>query len=255
MRNSMNHFARTSALLLISATLPACAIKRQDVLECGLPDKSKFILRAKYDWHPISRLIPEAAERTNHSGFIVYYKAAENIEEIGPIADTQYSYNYKDLSIAKRQCSVYGLINKVPYTATSNYKTPISNKFTSINIDRDLFFSPDQGGNPPIQVREALDKLDATFSAAAIIWRPDRLIVERRVIKNKPPFSNLAVYRIESRDGGQIWTNPHITIDAEAFDLGKTYDEQCFIARPIRIDDQKIEAPFPPCPISERLPD
>lgn len=37
--------------------------------------------------------------------------------------------------------------------------------------------------------------------------------------------------------------------------LGKTYDEQCFIARLIRIDNRKIEAHFPLCPVSQALPD
>jgi hypothetical protein len=44
-------------------------------------------------------------------------------------------------------------------------------------------------------------------------------------------------------------------LEPEAFELGRTFDEQCFIARLIRIDDRKIEAHVPPCLISEALPE
>ena len=33
-------------------------IRRADVVECGLPDGSKFILRNEYLWDPIAELIP-----------------------------------------------------------------------------------------------------------------------------------------------------------------------------------------------------
>lgn len=252
----MNHFIRIAALLTVSTTLSACAIKRQDVIECGLPDGSSFVLRAKYNWHPTSKFIPEAAERTNHTGFIEYYKDPISRQEIGAISDRQYLNTYKDVQVAANYCSVYGLINKVPYSTLTGYKAPSDDHFTSMTYDRSLFYSPALGGTPPLQVREALERLDAGYGGSAIIWRPDRLVVEKLVVNRKsPPFRGIAVYRVESRDGGQTWTNPHITTEAEAFELGKTYDEQCFIARVIRIDDRKIEAHFPPCPISERLPD
>lgn len=246
-----------TTILLLCAVLAACTIRKQDEIECGLPDGSSFILRAKYDWDPFARFIPHAAERLNRTGLNAYYRAKGGKSEIGPIGGGRYPSNYNDIKIAQQLCSPFGLINGVPYVALARYKINDVDTFTSIKVDDDLFFNPHESTRVPKKVREALKSFDASYGGAAIIWHPEKLIIETGIVKKSaspPPHPTIAVYRIESLDGGQTWINPHVTTGAEAFELGKTSREQCFVARLIRIDKQKIEAHFPPCPISEALP-
>lgn len=244
--------------LLLCTTLAACTIRKQDEIECGLPNGSSFILRAKYDWDPFARFIPHAAERLNSTGFGVSYKERNKPNEINySLGSHQYDSKYRNIDIAKKYCSTYGLINNAPYNAVTHYKASGDTIFTPIKVDDELFFNPHHSTRVPANVREALERPDAGYGGTAIIWRPEKLVVETGIVKKSaspPPYPTIAVYRIESLDGGQTWINPHVTTDAEAFELGKTSREQCFVARLIRIDKQKIEAHFPPCPISESLP-
>jgi hypothetical protein len=55
-----------TCMTLMSLSIIAQAqIPREDVLECGLSDGSKFILKAKYEWNPLHRILRHTAERIN----------------------------------------------------------------------------------------------------------------------------------------------------------------------------------------------
>lgn len=71
----------------------ACGVPREDVLECGLPDGSKFVLKSKYDWDPVAALIPaDVQTEKNRTDYAVWYvsnngsvkKSLVSIEYSGP---------------------------------------------------------------------------------------------------------------------------------------------------------------------------
>ncbi|MBC9070752.1 hypothetical protein IAI53_02135 [Thauera sp. CAU 1555] len=244
------------AAVLLSATLSSCSIRTHDEIECGLPEGSSFILRSSYDWYPLARFVPHTAERLNESGILSYYKVKSSRIEIGPTSAVYGIRDYDNPQLARQRCAMYGLINKAPYKALTSYKAPGSSTFTRLNQDRDLFFSASLGGNPPNHIRDALKRLKASYGGSAIIWRPEKVIIEIALeTEDSSPPLTVAVYRIESLDGGQTWTNPHVTTETEAFELGRTFDEQCFIARLIRIDDRRFKPDFPDCPVAFALPE
>jgi hypothetical protein len=65
----------TIAMLL--AAQAGCSIQREDRLECILSNGDAFVLRAAYDWQPISvilRQVGDVAGRLNHKQFDVFYQ-------------------------------------------------------------------------------------------------------------------------------------------------------------------------------------
>ena len=57
------------------------------------------------------------------------------------------------------------------------------------------------------------------------------------------------VYQSFSADNGKTWSDPVITTDALIFQMGKRWIDQCFVARPIEFNGDKIVPDFPePCP-------
>ena len=57
------------------------------------------------------------------------------------------------------------------------------------------------------------------------------------------------VYQAFSADNGKTWSDPVITTDALIFQMGKRWIDQCFVARPIEFNGDKIVPDFPePCP-------
>jgi len=74
----------------------ACCIPREDVLECGLPDGSKFILKSKYDWDPVAALIPaDVQTEKDRTPYLIWYvnkkgivhKTTAYVDYIGPYSD------------------------------------------------------------------------------------------------------------------------------------------------------------------------
>lgn len=49
------------------------------------------------------------------------------------------------------------------------------------------------------------------------------------------------VFKSESRDMGQTWTDPVISTDAEIYELGKYEEEQSFVGRPLRYNGDPVE--------------
>lgn len=50
----------------------------------------------------------------------------------------------------------------------------------------------------------------------------------------------MAVYQSISTDAGKTWSEPIVTTHAEIFELGKSMEEQSFVAKPIRINGRSV---------------
>jgi hypothetical protein len=246
--------------LLLSATLSACSIRKHDEIECGLPDGSSFILRSSYDWYPLARFVPHAAERLNSTGFSTYYRPARGGAEIhaaGGLSRGEIIPKYNDIKFIAQLCSAYGTINGVPYILSQHYKPPGAYRYYSINVQDRLFRALIFGGTAERSQFKDVDESGMRFGRSAIVWRPNLLVMEKSLIaKDAPhPAPVIGAYRIESHDGGQTWGNPHLTREPEVFELGKPATEQCFVARLVRIDGRRFKSDFPDCPVARVLPD
>jgi hypothetical protein len=63
---------RYLALAICLSSGSAEAVKREDVLECGLPDGSKFILRSSYEWSPIPLPMGHNSRESNRVAWGAY---------------------------------------------------------------------------------------------------------------------------------------------------------------------------------------
>ena len=62
-------------------------------------------------------------------------------------------------------------------------------------------------------------------------------------------YSENSSKMVVSTDNGKTWSDPVITTDALIFQMGKRWIDQCFVARPIEFNGDKIAPDFPePCP-------
>ncbi|MBC9070753.1 hypothetical protein IAI53_02140 [Thauera sp. CAU 1555] len=259
--------APLTVALLLSATLSACSIRTHDEIECGLPDGSSFILRNSYDWYPLAKFVPHASERLNSTGFSTYYRPRNSGREIhaaGAHSASLILPKYNDLDYIARLCALHGMINGVPYVLANRYIPPGADGARKLNARDELFRAVifgrevDQPQFEDIKDLELrFDRNTVSWAVDTIIWRPDLLAIETPLVaKNAPdPAPVVGAYRIESRDGGQSWKNPHLTLKPEVYKLGKPAAEQCFVARLIRIDGRRFKPDFPDCPVAFALPE
>ncbi len=155
-----------------------------------------------------------------------------------------------------------GMVNDVPYVLSYLYMPPGMEEFQEINVQDNQFRAVIFDSKKKDQSQfEDVEERGWRFDHYTIIWRPDLLVMENALVaKDAPdPAPVVGAYRIESRDGGQTWGNPHLTIEPEVFELGKPAAEQCFVARLVRIDIKgmvrNFEASFPDCPVAFALPE
>src|SRR5690606_34787532 len=124
-----------------------------------------------------------------------------------------------DLNYIARLCALQGMINGVPYSLASRYMPPGKVAFQSINSKHELFRAVIFDSKKDQSQFKDVEELGWRFDHYAIVWRPDLLVMEKSLVaKNAPdPASVVGAYRIESRDGGQSWENPHLTLKPEVF--------------------------------------
>lgn len=230
--------------------LTACSIRQKDELECGLSDGSKFILTSEYDWYPLAMFMRSAAERARQDYWrITYLDNRKSIKTAAPVA-IAYSGS-KFIDQLRSTCLQVGKKNKTPITKMIFMGT--NSKWlpkTTIPPENIIPYVP-QDRNPSIQA--ALQKSNfrgTTFNLSFTIPKDGRLFHEQPLYRTggggyygKQIIEG--VYQSVSIDEGLTWSSPIITTNAEIFEMGKSWLDQCFIARPIKINGTRIEPDFP----------
>lgn len=216
-------------------------IPREDVLECGLPDGSKFVLKSKYKWYPQARLMRgDAAERLNQEPFHAEFKS----KTLGTVK-IRGAFGYTSLddeANAESTCAIFGIVNGIPYVGSTTLMLPNEKSFIEIEFDeRFQLFSARKENPEPI--RSLLEKLDVYPSYGAITVIKNKMVSEQALMRLKDKLI-ITVFKSVSDDGGKTWGNPIVTTDAEIFVLGRTIQEQSFIARPVSVNGKKIETHF-----------
>lgn len=229
--------------LLACTSMSASAIRREDVLECGLPEGGKFILVAKYDWEPLARIIPaDVAERLNQEPFSVYFQPKRSLRKLAIESMSVAHKSLAEYAMSAQICQRFGEKNGVPYAGTSYFLPAKSTKFVGTRFDRKLVLSDVPQRNPE-HIRLAMKDMHAYPAVGAISVINGHLVSERAVMDVKGAV--VSVFRSESHDNGESWRDPTITSRAEIFEIGKRIEQQTFIARPIRINGKKVKPDFP----------
>jgi len=261
-----------SALCLCFASAVAHAsITREDVLECGLPDGSKFVLRSKYEWATIPWPVPHHSRASKRGSWGVQYRGISGEVSSAP-ASVHFSGTYPEE--LREVCAYFGMRDGVPLVAHSYLQPsgnwlPISENFPWDKLDVHFPSEPMteakraalenlRASLPPEEARKskyaALDAAGvrgSTYLFAFILPKHGRLGYEQPLHRADAGYlfdkTFDAVYQSFSDDWGKTWSDPVIATKAEIFEIGKSSIDQCFRARPIKIDGKRIAADFTPC--------
>jgi hypothetical protein len=242
-------FLAIFALLLVIPLFPS--IHRSDVLVCGFPDGSRFILTSDYDWYPTAKLFRSVAEEMNRSWWGIKYKDAKGHRSNPPAA---VYYAGVDQNALRSGCAEAGGVR--------NKEAMVGLSYLQANGQ----WLPREGF-PWEQMRipsNAKDMLESKFGKAGFFDSPlrfgmilplrdGRLVFEHPLSRSDSGYrydkTFDGVYQSFSTDNGKTWSDPVITTDALIFQMGKRWIDQCFVARPIEFNGDKIAPDFPePCP-------
>ncbi len=240
------------SLVVLSQAACGITIPREEVLECGLPDGSKFVLRAKYDWDPLAQLIPaDITERYNEQNFKVsFYGIKKFRRSIDiPIEAIEHT-RLGDSGTAKGLCLEFALIrgNAVVYQYII-----LSNDYAIKEIKADTLKGISitaSENSPTVQSKLVAHKLEPLYGTSFFGYINGRYVHEQGLAEagqkcdsraaNEKQCLIVAVSRNISTDNGRTWIGPIITNKAEIFELGKSLREQSFVARPLRVNGKNF---------------
>ena len=244
-------FLAIFAVLLVIPFFPS--IHRSDVLICGFPDGSRFILTSDYDWYPTAKLFRSAAEEMNRKGWDIKHENAKFLRSDPP---SYVHYSGDQPNELRSVCTQAGGVrNGVvmvghSFLQQSGEWLPIKDfPWEQMRIPDDKEMHESKFGKAGFLV--------APYLFALIMPLNDgRLIFEHPLEKSRPTTDRYyyemrfdGVYQSFSSDNGKTWSDPIITTDALIFQMGKRWIDQCFVARPIEFNGEKITPDFPePCP-------
>ena len=219
-------------------------IPREDVLECGLPDGSKFVLKSKYKWYPQAKILRgDAAERLDQGPF--HAEFISKTRNLSAVVHGSFGYRPLDKENSERICAIFGQIKGIPYVGARTLMLPNSDRFVETEFDEKLRLFDARKENP-VKIRSQLESLNVYPSFGAITLIANKIAREQSLIHTENQMV-VATFRSESLDMGKTWSDPIITMNSEIFEIGKPVLEQCFIARPTAVNGKKVDARFPDC--------
>ncbi|QAU34678.1 hypothetical protein [Janthinobacterium sp. 17J80-10] len=224
----------------------SAAVTRHDVLECGLSDGSKFILRSAYEFSLVPLPLRHASRESNRKDWEpTYWRPGKDPIEVP--RTVRYS-SKANLHALKGVCSHFGLVNGHPIIGASYlkddgtwfYREDFPWKKLQVEIQsmrNDL---------TPTQSKQLQNAgIKRTSGISLLAPKNTRLVWEQPLQRKLEGYEYAvivdAVYQAFSEDGGKTWSEPIVTTKAELFEIGKPWCEQSFLAKPISINGQEIK--------------
>jgi hypothetical protein len=249
-----------SALCYVSVL--ANAIDREDVLECGLTDDSKFVLTSSYQYSLIPVPLRHATRETDRKSWNVkYFDRAGKVSNV-PTSVMFRNLEIKELSEVCAHFAMSGGILLAPFTYLQNNGSCFSlDGFYREKLHVDVLARPDSPTpaqfavmdpdplNPALRAVMTKAGIRGSTNQFAFIYLKDRqLIYEQPLYRTANGYlydKNFdAVYQSLSSDGGKTWSEPTVTNDAKIFEIGKSWLKQSFIAHPTKINGKPINVEF-----------
>ena len=251
----MPYVTRLAAMALLAAlALPASAqIPRKDVLVCGFLDGSRFILTSRYSYNVLSLIAP-IREHEHRKGWDIEYEDAKG-RQSSPPSYVHYSGNHSNE--LRSVCTQAGGVRNGLAMVRFSYLQSSGEWFSKKGFPWDQMRIPS----------DEKDMRESKFGKAGFLVAPllfafimplndGRLVFEHPLERSRSTTDRYyyemrfdGVYQAFSADNGKTWSDPVITTDALIFQMGKRWIDQCFVARPIEFNGDKIAPDFPePCP-------
>jgi hypothetical protein len=229
------------AALMGLAAGETSAITRHDVLECGLSDGSKFLLRSEYEWMALPLPVGRHGSReSKRRGWVPSYKDKSG-KEVRVPGMVEYG-GEAALAIA---CSYFGMKQGVPLAHFSFRRTDggwlAREQFPMARLD----IKVDADNTETLQraLQQAGIKGTA-FHFGLIYAEGQRLIYEKPLYRvtdvddARSPID--AVFQAVSDDGGVNWSEGRVTTEARIFELGRAWGAQSFLARPLLLNGKPV---------------
>lgn len=234
MNISRNSVAWTLASCLAAGTATA-QIPRTDTAECALPGGHRIQLESRYSWVPVN-LHP----RSNRSHFDQQdYRATLKPRKGRPLAlQRAPGGTPMDDSVAAMYCGQFGAIGSLVFS--DNDLIDVSSR-TVLDISplEDLGIAlPDTLRSPRHQA--LLDERGLSFPNGWAFGRVGgRIVAEQGLVRQKEDGQMRAVIRFEWREADKTWREVGVFDTSELFVMGKPWEAQPFIGKPIRVNGRK----------------
>ena len=231
------YMAAFMAILINDAT----AVTREDVLECGLTDGSKFILRSAYEWSMVPLPSIHSSRETNRSSWDVSYQ-----DRSGQRMPVPASVDYRGKTKLNEACAYFGMKNGVPLAPFSflraDRKWSPQENFPVERLDVNRSFLPD--GSPVLQALQRAGIKSEAFRFGWIFQQGERLFYEKPLYRADAGYAYSipvdAVYQAWSSDGGKTWSEGQVSTDVRIFELGRGWMEQSIRARPLSLNGKSV---------------
>lgn len=212
------------ATALLAIEPAAAAITRHYEAHCQAPDGSLFVLRAEYDYSPLT--IGSFSPVSNVESWQIDYQDGQRVSKSHAPQTLRFS------GINQIHCGEVGKLDGVPVVERSfmySNGTWFDPRLVPETIV--LSISPE---TRPQAARRGLGELGVEpWDFSIVLPRAGRLVHEQPLIGVNPPTGGhiRAVYKSTSNDNGKTWTEARVTREAEIFELGKTLEGQRYAAR------------------------
>jgi hypothetical protein len=228
-------------LVVLLSSASASAITREDVLECGLPDGSKFVLRSKYERMLLPLPVGRHGSRdSNRRGWIASYqdKAGKEMPVPGMV-------QYGGEATLSTACSYFGMKNGAPLANFSFRRGDGSwlpwEQFPMAQLDVEV--NGENSETSQRVLRQAGIRA-TTFHFGLIYPEGQRLIYEKPLYRARDVYDARlpmdAVFQAWSSDGGATWSEGKVTTEARIFEIGRTWLGQSFLAHPLRLNGKPV---------------
>lgn len=225
--------ALTFALLALQPLTAAAQIPRADVLECALPGDRRFILKAEYIWYPWANLTRSGNPRKGGTSFDAYFQlpGGASLSKAPTAIDHSRSEGGRH-----RACAEVGFIHGYPIV-NSSFLMPNGKWFDLSTLPDKLYVRvPTDQTHIGIELRAR--NLVPANNFAFVVPIGERLVYEWPLTRRGKVEG---VFKSESRDMGQTWSDPVIATEPEIYELGKYEEEQSFVGRPLRYNGDPVE--------------
>jgi hypothetical protein len=241
MKNAFNTEMRRLLGLLLLCSASAQAVTRADVLECGLPDGSKFILHSQYDWSPVPLPMVHGSRETNRGGWVPSYQ-----DKSGKVVPVPFTLTYSGISKPVEACAYFGMKNGAPL-APFSFRRADGSWFLAKDFPRgtlDIHVDRVDHASP---LRQELQNAGIKSEAYRFGWLyqdGNDVIYEKPLHRTDTGYVYSipidAVFQARSSDGGGKWSEGHVTTNARIFELGRGWIEQTIRARPLSLNGKSV---------------